>query len=142
MQQIYRWTPMPKRDFNKVALQLYWNCTSAWVFSCKFTACFRTPFPKNTSGWLFLNVPIFCLNSCGLHRLSLHWSTKWFRHREKWWPWLSEILCMCEWSNQWSHMSNKPVFQWLHLYFWIWWDTLSTYVLCILCFVLYQVFSG
>ena len=29
MQQIYRRTPMAKRDFNKVALQLYWNHTSA-----------------------------------------------------------------------------------------------------------------
>ena len=29
MQQIYRRTPMPKCDFNKVALQLYWNHTLA-----------------------------------------------------------------------------------------------------------------
>ena len=34
MLQIYR-TPMPKCDFNKVAKQLYWSHTSAWVFSCK-----------------------------------------------------------------------------------------------------------
>ena len=26
----------PKRDFNIVALHLYWNCTLAWMFSCKF----------------------------------------------------------------------------------------------------------
>ena len=31
MQQIYRRTPMPKCDFNKVALQLYWHGTSVWV---------------------------------------------------------------------------------------------------------------
>ena len=36
MQQIYRRTPMPKCDLNKVALQLYWNHTSAWVLACKF----------------------------------------------------------------------------------------------------------
>ena len=36
-------TPMPKFDFNKVAKQLYWNHTSAWVFSCKFSAYLRTP---------------------------------------------------------------------------------------------------
>ena len=30
MQQIYRKTPTPKCDFNKVALQLYWNRTSAF----------------------------------------------------------------------------------------------------------------
>ena len=40
MRQIYRRTPMPKCDFNEVALQLYWNHTSAWVFYCKFAAYF------------------------------------------------------------------------------------------------------
>ena len=35
---------MPKCDFNKVALQLYWNCTLAWVFSCKFSAYFQNTF--------------------------------------------------------------------------------------------------
>ena len=34
MQQIYRNTPMQTQDCNKVAIQLYWNHTSAWVFSC------------------------------------------------------------------------------------------------------------
>ena len=49
MRQIYRKTPMPKYDFNKVAKQLYWNHISAWVFSCKFVCIFsehlllRTP---------------------------------------------------------------------------------------------------
>ena len=46
MQQIYRRTPMLKCDFNKVALQLYWNGTSAWVFSCKFAVCFQNTFFK------------------------------------------------------------------------------------------------
>ena len=44
IQQIYRRTPMPKCDFNKVALQLYWNHTSAWVFSGKFAAYFQNTF--------------------------------------------------------------------------------------------------
>ena len=44
MQQIYRRTPMPKCDFNKVALQVYCNRTSAWVFSCKFAAYFQNTF--------------------------------------------------------------------------------------------------
>ena len=44
MQQICRRTPMPKCSFNKVALQLYWNRTSAWVFSCKFAAYFQNTF--------------------------------------------------------------------------------------------------
>ena len=44
IQQIYRRTPMPKCDFNKVALQLYQNRTSAWVFTCKFAAYFQNTF--------------------------------------------------------------------------------------------------
>ena len=55
MQQMYRRTPLPKCDFNKVAKRLYWNHTLAWVFSCKFAACFENTFSKNTSGWLLLN---------------------------------------------------------------------------------------
>ena len=37
---------MPKCDFNKTALQLYWfwNWTSAWVFSSKFAAYFQNIF--------------------------------------------------------------------------------------------------
>ena len=41
MQQTYRRTPMPKCNFNEVALQLYWIRTSAWVFSYKFAAYFQ-----------------------------------------------------------------------------------------------------
>ena len=44
MQQIHRRTPMPKCDVNLVALQLYWNRTSAWVFSCKFVVYFQNTF--------------------------------------------------------------------------------------------------
>ena len=35
---------MSKCDFDKVAKQLYWNCTSAWVFFCKFAAYFQNTF--------------------------------------------------------------------------------------------------
>ena len=45
---------MPKSDFNKVALQLYWNHTSAWVSPVNLLYIFRTRFPKNTSGQLLL----------------------------------------------------------------------------------------
>ena len=38
MQQIYRRTPMPECDFNKVGKQLFWNRTLTWLFSCKFAA--------------------------------------------------------------------------------------------------------
>ena len=44
VQQIDRGTLMPKCDFNKFAKQLYWNCTSAWVFSCKIPAYFQNTF--------------------------------------------------------------------------------------------------
>ena len=37
-------TPFPKCDFNKVALQLYWNRTSAWVFFFKFVPYFQNTF--------------------------------------------------------------------------------------------------
>ena len=51
--QIYskfcRRTPIPRCDFHKVVKQLYWNHTSAWVFSCKFAAYFQ-----NTFGGLLL----------------------------------------------------------------------------------------
>ena len=46
MQQIYRRTPIPKCDFNKVALQLYWNCTLTCVFCCKFATYFQNTFSK------------------------------------------------------------------------------------------------
>ena len=35
---------IPKCDFNKVALQLYWNHISAWVLSCRFAAYFQNTF--------------------------------------------------------------------------------------------------
>ena len=44
MQPIYQGTPMPKCDFNKIAKQLYWNHTSACLFSCKFAAYFENIF--------------------------------------------------------------------------------------------------
>ena len=54
--KIYRRTTMPKCDFNKVALQLYWNHFLAWVVSCKFAAYFQNSFSKNTSGQLLLRL--------------------------------------------------------------------------------------
>ena len=44
MQQIYRRTPIPKSDFNKIALQIYWNNTWARVFPCKFAAYIQNTF--------------------------------------------------------------------------------------------------
>ena len=44
IQQIYKRTPMPKCDFNKVAKQLHWNHTLAWELPCKFIECFQNTF--------------------------------------------------------------------------------------------------
>ena len=46
MQQICRRTPMSKCHLNNVPLQLYWNCTSEWMFSCKFAAYFQNTFSQ------------------------------------------------------------------------------------------------
>ena len=54
MQHIYRRTPLPKCHFNEVALQLSWNQTSAFVFSCKYAAYFQYIFSKNTNWGLLL----------------------------------------------------------------------------------------
>ena len=56
MQQIYRRKPMPKRNFNKVANQVYWNNPSAWVFSCKFAVCFQNTFIQEHLWGLLLEV--------------------------------------------------------------------------------------
>ena len=37
---------MPKCDFKKAVERLYWNHTSAWVFSCKFAAYFQNTFSQ------------------------------------------------------------------------------------------------
>ena len=55
MQQIYRRTPMPMCDLNKVALQYFIEITLRHGYSpVNFLIIFRTPFPKNTSWWLLL----------------------------------------------------------------------------------------
>ena len=50
LQQIYRRTPMPKCDFNKVA--------KAWVFSCKFAAYFQNSFSQEHL-WVAASVILF-----------------------------------------------------------------------------------
>ena len=56
IQLIYRRTHMLKCDFNKVAkLQSFNKLTPQhWCFSRNLLHIFRTPFYKNTSGWLLL----------------------------------------------------------------------------------------
>ena len=54
MQQIYRRTPMPKCDFNKVTKQLYWIELRHGCSPVHLLHIFRTVFPKNTSEGLLL----------------------------------------------------------------------------------------
>ena len=58
MQQIYRRTPLPKCDFNKVALQLYCNFIEIALLHgyspVNLLHIFRTTFLKDTSGRLLL----------------------------------------------------------------------------------------
>ena len=55
MQQIYRGTPIPKCDFNKVSnfieIVLRHGCSPV-----NLPHIFRTTFSKNTSGWLLLEI--------------------------------------------------------------------------------------
>ena len=78
MQQIYRRSPMSKWDFNKIALQPYWNHTSACVFSCKFAAYFQNTF---SSGRLLLSIqniskPLFQLTRTSIKITEFYDSTK------------------------------------------------------------------
>ena len=57
LQQIYRRTPMPKCNFNKVVIEIEIFIEIALRHGCSpvnLLHIFRTPFLKNTSGWLFL----------------------------------------------------------------------------------------
>ena len=49
IEKIYRRTPMPKCNFNKIAKQLQHSCSPVNLLHI----C-RTPFSRNTSGWLLL----------------------------------------------------------------------------------------
>ena len=55
MQQNYKRTPMPKCEYSNVALQLYWNHPSEWVFSCKVYEYFQKTF-SNEHLWMAASV--------------------------------------------------------------------------------------
>ena len=79
MQQIYRRTHMLKCDFNKVALQLYWNHTSEWMFSCKFAAYLQNTFYTiNISGWLLLifSAAFFLSNNIAINLFFIQYSAR------------------------------------------------------------------
>ena len=58
MQQICRKTPMQKCDFNKVALQLYWNHKSSWALFWKFDTYLQNTFLEEQ---LWEQLPYFVL---------------------------------------------------------------------------------
>ena len=71
MQQIYRRAPMPKLLCNFIEITLQHGCSPGNLLHI-----FRTPFLKNTSAWLLLNLELIsthskidlapCLRSCSL----------------------------------------------------------------------------
>ena len=105
MQRNYRRTPMPKCDFNKVAKlkQLYWNRTSAWVFSCKFAAYFQNTFFKEHL-WVAASVNIPGKHSSWWRRLE---DAICFRHQKTSWRVLegalikTSITCFREVLQRW-----------------------------------------
>ena len=46
----------PIYNLQLLYMQLYWNHTSAWVFSCKLAAYFQNTFLKNAYGGLLLDL--------------------------------------------------------------------------------------
>ena len=52
---------LQENTFAEVTLQLYWNRTSVWEFSCKLDAYFQNTFFKNISGRLLLVISFFVL---------------------------------------------------------------------------------
>ena len=72
MQQIYRKTPMSKCDFKKVALH---GC-----FPVNLWHIFRTPFRKNTSGRLLLQLSLCICTRC---RLNSHALTSLFKLKKQ-----------------------------------------------------------
>ena len=67
---------MLKCDFNKVAKQLYWNRTSAWVFSCKFAAYFQNTFSQEHLWVAAFEWNVF--KSKGLHLIHLKIDELWY----------------------------------------------------------------
>ena len=72
MQQIYIIAPIPKCGFNKVALQLRHGCSPVSLLHV-----FRTPFPRNTSGWLLLLKAKFVNDNLFKVKKTVTWIT-WF----------------------------------------------------------------
>ena len=87
IQQIYRRTPVPKCDFNKVASQLLKIALRYGCSPVNLLHIFRTPFPRNTSGWLRLTVATLRLSSkillFSVRRMSASIGEIWLRIRSK-----------------------------------------------------------
>ena len=62
VQQFYKRTPIPKCNFNKIALQLYYTWYGCSTIN--LLHIFRTPFPKNTSGKLLLYLVVIHRSVC------------------------------------------------------------------------------
>ena len=78
---------MPKCDFNKVASQLFKIARRHGCSPVNLLHIFRTPFPRNTSGWLLLTVATLRLSSkillFSVRRISASIGEIWLRIRSK-----------------------------------------------------------
>ena len=63
MQQFYRITPMPKCDFNKAASNFIEITLGHGCSPVNLLHIYRTPFLRNTSGWLLLCFVVSLLDS-------------------------------------------------------------------------------
>ena len=86
MKHIYKRTLMQKCDLNKVASQLYWKHTSAWVVSRKFAAVFQNTFlqeriwrapSKERKSFLRFNQLLTREKNCNFFKNALFLATQW-----------------------------------------------------------------
>ena len=89
VQQICSRTPMPKCDLNKVALQLYWNHTLAWVFSCKFAAYFQNTFYKEHL-WMAASRENWCKVEISINNFPRQMTIGDIRSLATWLVWISK----------------------------------------------------
>ena len=77
---------------------VYWNRTSAWVFSRRFAAYFQNTYPRNTSGWLLLDLEVL-----------LHWIMVMEKSCSQW-VWKLQFWKV-ENRSKWSHVagSKNPI---------------------------------
>ena len=64
------WTSMQNCDFNKFAMELCWNHSSACIFSWKFAAYSQNTFYQKTRGRLLLKSKYVHMDTTGILKLA------------------------------------------------------------------------